>query len=137
MANSTERTRDDQPENRVIDDPTEGDLQEVTCTLTTEQTDQRRKWVEENLLPHLETIEEHEDGFSFVFDRNPEAYTAVAEVAWKETQCCSWATFKIELPPGDDPLKWNIRSDRKEDVDFFREKFQETLQEFEDAATGD
>ncbi|WP_231187523.1 hypothetical protein [Haladaptatus sp. DYF46] len=137
MVDSIERTRDEQPENRVIDDHTEGDLQEITCRFTEEQTDQRRKWVEENLLPHLETIEEHEDGFSFVFDRNPEAYTAVTEVAWKETQCCSWATFEIELPPSDDSLKWNIRSDRKEGVDFFREKFQETLQEFEDAATGD
>jgi hypothetical protein len=137
MADPTERMRDDQPENRLLDDPTAGDLQEITCTLTEEQTDQRRKWVEENLLPHLETIEEHEDGFSFVFDRNLEAYTAVAEVAWKETQCCSWATFEIELPPGDGPLKWNARSERKEGVDFFGGKLQETLQEFEDAATGD
>ena len=48
----------------------------------------------------------------------------------------SWATFEIELPPGDGPLKWNARFERKEDMDFFEEKLQETFQEFEDEATG-
>lgn len=114
-----------------IDDPTAGDLPEITCTLTDEEADQRLDWVEEHLVPHLDAIEEREDGYTFVFDRNPEAYTAVAEVAWKESQCCAWATFEVELPPGDGPIKWHERSERDEGSELFGDALQDIRQELD------
>ena len=114
-----------------IADPTDGDLPEVTCTLTDEEAEQRLAWVGDNLVPYLDAIEEHDDGFTFVFDRTPEAYAAVAEISWKESQCCAWATFEIELPPGDSPIKWHERSDRDEGAELFGDAFQDIREELD------
>lgn len=141
MTKHLDETLDEQPnergENTRSNDPADGDFPEIACTLTSAQMEQRKEWVEENLLPHLNAIEKHDDGFSIVFDRNPEAYAAVAEVAWKESQCCAWATFDVELPPGDGPIRWNARSSRAEGAAYFAEGLRETLQEFDGVPTFD
>lgn len=132
MAEHQSNRRADAAADTQLSDPTDGDLPEITCTLSTEQAKRRLAWVEENLLPYLTDIEKHEDGYSFVFERDPEAYAAVVEIAWKESQCCSWATFQVELPPGDGPIKWHERSDREEGTELFGDALQDMQQEFED-----
>jgi hypothetical protein len=125
-------TNDEKPEANVQNvGLTADDLAEITCTLTDEEADHRQDWIAENLVPYLDTIEDRSDGYSFVFDRNPEAYAAVAEIAWKESQCCAWATFEIELPPGDGPIKWHERSDSDEGKTLFGVALQEIRWELE------
>jgi hypothetical protein len=131
MTDPTDDMSAEQTAETLLDESIDGELPEITCTLTPDQPDQRMEWVEESLLPHLESIQETEDGFTFVFDRCPEAYVAVANASWKESQCCAWATFDIELPMGDDSIKWHVRSDRTDGLEFFREALHETLQKFE------
>ena len=114
-----------------VTDPTDGDLPETTCTLTDGEAEQRLEWVTDNLVPHLDAIEEHDDGFTFVFDRTPEAYAAVAEIVWKESQCCAWATFEVELPPGDGPLRWHERSDRDEGAELLGDALQDIGEELD------
>jgi len=97
------------------------------CSLTPEQAERRREWSKANLRPHLVTIEEHDNGFSLVFERTAEAYAAVTEAAWKESQCCSWATFEVELPPNDDPIEWHECSDRASETAFFGDALREVL----------
>ncbi len=97
----------------------DGSLPNVSCTLTAEEAQSREAWLEDNLLPHLTNVAKHDRGYTFVFERSPEVYSSVAEIAWKESQCCSWATFQVELPPGDDPIKWHERSDREEGMALF------------------
>ena len=102
MTDLTDDMSDEQTAEPLLDESINGEFPEITCTLTPDQTDQRMEWVEESLLPHLTTIQETEDGFTFVFDSRPEAYAAVAEASWKESHCCAWATFDVELPMSDD-----------------------------------
>lgn len=116
-------------------DDTTDKLPAITCSLSETEAKQREQWARENLLPHLDAIEEREDGYSFVFDRNEEAYAAVTEAAWKESQCCAWATFEVELPPGDGPIRWHERSDREAGSEFFGEALKDTLRTFSDAPT--
>jgi hypothetical protein len=131
MADPRTDAKEPAADNAQIADPTAGDLPEITCTLTDEEADQRLNWVADNLIPHLSAIEEHEDGYTHVFDRNPEAYVAVAEIAWKESQCCAWATFQMELPPGNDPIKWHERSDRDKGSELFGDALQDIRQELD------
>ncbi|WP_227377148.1 hypothetical protein [Haladaptatus halobius] len=133
MTNSPDIGSDEQLDETPLDKSIEEDLTEITCTLTPDQTEQQIEWVEESLFPHLKSIQEHENGFTFVFDRSLEAYAAVTKASWKESHCCAWATFDVELPMGDDSIKWNVRSDRTDGLEFFSEALQETLQKFENA----
>ena len=125
MAESPTDPEEQASDGAQITDTTDGNLPEITCTLTDEEAEQRLAWVADNLVPHLDAIEEHDDGFTFVFDRTPEAYASVAEIAWKESQCCAWATFEVELPPGDGPLKWHERSDRDKEGELFGDALQD------------
>jgi hypothetical protein len=108
-----------------------GELPEIGCTLTTDRAERRTEWVEENLLPHLRSVEEREDGFTFAFERSEDAYAAVSEVAWKESQCCSWATFEVELPPGDAPIRWHERAEREDGTELFGDALEEMRKELE------
>ena len=103
------------------------DPPEIACALTGEQVERRRAWIEDSLVPHLEDVVERDDGYSFVFDRSPETYWAVAELAWKESRCCSWAAFGVELPPAGDSVVWHVRSDREGGPAFLDEALEETL----------
>ncbi len=118
-------------------DPTSEALPEITCTLTDEEADQRVEWVADALVPHLDAIEHHDDGYTFVFERSPEAYAAVTEAAWKESQCCAWATFQIELPPGEGPIKWHERSERDEGSELFGDALEEIREELDGIPASD
>lgn len=131
MAETSTDTGESEADDTQITDPTAGDLLGITCTLTGEEADQRLGWVEENLIPHLDAVEERDDGYTFVFNRTPEAYAAVVEIAWKESQCCAWATFEVELPPGDGPIKWHERSDRDKGSELFGDALQDIRQELD------
>ncbi|WP_396612140.1 hypothetical protein ACH9L7_02310 [Haloferax sp. S1W] len=113
-------------------DPTAGDLPEVSCSLTADEVAQRKQWIEANLLPHLVDIEARPDGFSFVFDRNPDAYAAATELSWKEAQCCAWATFEVELPPDENSVRWNTRSAHDSGVELFSDELQEMVREYDE-----
>ncbi len=58
-------------------------------------------------------VEELDGGFSFVLDRSPEVCSSIANLAWKASRCCSWATFEVELPPGEETIPWTARSERE------------------------
>lgn len=139
MADADERTDDDSSvddgsaADPTVRDPTDGDLPEIDCTLSGAGEERRLAWVREHLLPHLEAVEETEDGFAAVFERSPETYAAVAELAWKESHCCAFATFEVALPPGDGPITWRGRSDRDEGAAFFGDALGETLATMEGA----
>ena len=138
MEDRSPRSIEERSEETVGGATTDGEFPAVTCTLTGEQVERRKDWVAEHLLPHLSAVEEREDGYTFVFDRNPGAYEAVAEVAWKESQCCAWATFEVELPPGDGPIRWHERADRAGGKTLFGDAISEFAAEFEtvEAARG-
>jgi hypothetical protein len=104
----------------------------IACTLTTREADERADWIESTLLPHLVAVEEREDGFSLVLDRTADAVGAAAELAWKESHCCAWATFEVEFPPDDGTVRWNARSDRADGAAFFDEGLRRLRREVED-----
>lgn len=105
-------------------DPADGSLPAIDCSLTAEAAERRADWVREHLLAHLTGVEEHAEGYEFVFERSPEAYAAVAEVAWKEARCCSWATFEVVLPPAGSEIRWRERSDREGGHELFEQVFE-------------
>lgn len=120
MTRDADATADD-----AVADPTGGDLPPIDCTLTEDEAERRNDWAREHLLPHLAEVERRDDGYTFVFERSADAYAAVAEAAWKESQCCSWATFEVVLPPGDGPIEWRERSDRDGGDELFETVFEE------------
>ena len=80
----------------------------------------RAGWVREHLLPHLEDIEAHDAGNTSVYERSPAADAAVTEAAWMQSQCCSWATFEVELTPVAGTINWHERADADEKTLFDR-----------------
>lgn len=76
-------------------DPVAG---EAECTLTVEQAEQRSEWVQSEFLPHLEGVDEREDGYAFAFAGTEEALEAVMTAVLLESRCCSHADFRIEVP---------------------------------------
>lgn len=133
MSETDDDRRDDASTRERIAAPTDGELPAVTCALDDEGTERRRAWMREALVPHLRRVEELDDGFSLVFDRNAASYAAVTELARKESRCCAWASFSVELPPGNDTVEWRARSEREAGVEFFDDRATETLAAFEDA----
>ena len=86
------------------------------------------------ILVHLKSIEKHRDGVSATFERDRKAYTAAVDLAWKESQCCTWATFGVELPPGDDSVKWHVHSDREKGAELVHTALEEALRRFHDGS---
>lgn len=131
MTNPTDETAERQVDSDRADSSTGDEMPEIACTLTSEQVERRENWMKGNLLPHVEEVEERDGGFSIAVDRRVEAYRAATELAWKESQCCAWATFEVELPPGGDVILWTASSGREEGRTFFDEHLQETVRRFE------
>lgn len=125
MQTNTDETTDESVESN--DTPAVDVREEITCTLTDGGMDERLAWAEANLVPHLDRVETRSDGFSMVFDRTPAAYTAVSEMAWKESQCCSWATFAVELPDDEETVRWNARATSEEGLSFFLDSLDDHL----------
>lgn len=125
MEKSSSDLEDDTTDQGTTTDTTA--LPDGHCGLTPDQMEARREWVEANLSPYLTRVDEHDQGFTLVFDRTPEAYTAVTEVAWKESQCCGWATFEIELAPGNESIRWHEHAEHPDQQEFFGEALGEIL----------
>lgn len=135
MTNSTDETTAERVDGESADGTAGDELPDVACTLTPEQEAERGEWVEANVLPHLEGVEEHERGFSLVVDRNASAYAAVTELAWRESNCCAWATFEVELPSNGGVVKWNARSDREAGAEFLGDGLRAYLRGVEGVST--
>lgn len=97
----------------------DGRAPEVRCSLSADDAETRLAWVESEVLPHLVAVRHRDDGFTAEFERSPEAFHIVANLAWKESRCCPWATFEIEVPPRDAPIAWRGRTDRAHGLDLF------------------
>ncbi|MFB6121790.1 MAG: hypothetical protein ABEJ68_11830 [Halobacteriaceae archaeon] len=99
-------------------EPSDSDDQPIACTLDGEEMADREVWIEDALAPHLCGVDERDDGYAFVFERTPAAYEAVTELAWREADCCAWATIAVELPPAGEEIRWRITSDRADGAAF-------------------
>jgi hypothetical protein len=72
----------------------------VACTLTEEQRRERSEQVHSVLVSTYEGTDEHDDGYTFLFDGTDESLSAVAMFVADELQCCSFAEYSIGvLPP--------------------------------------
>lgn len=103
----------------------------IACTLTGEAMDDRSEWIDEHLGPTMRAVEDHDDGFTFVLDRDPETYAAATELAWMESSCCAWATVEVALPPGGDTIRWIARSERAEGRAYFDEALDDAREAFD------
>ena len=133
MSETDDKTRIGREDGERRTDCDDGDRPAVACTLTGERRARRGEWIREALVPHLTAVEDRDDGVSLVFDRSAESHAAAAELARRESRCCSWAAFAVELPPGGDVVEWRARSEREAGVEFLREGLREALSAFEDA----
>lgn len=71
----------------------------VACTLTDERQVERSERVESLLAGRYERAEEREEGFTLLFEGVDESLRAVAAFVAAERQCCSFATYRIEVEP--------------------------------------
>lgn len=76
----------------------------VSCTLTDAEVDRRSEWVSSELVPHLERVDEREDGFTFVFPFSDDALAAVMKFVQLESRCCSFGSFDVSVSPADPVL---------------------------------
>lgn len=73
----------------------------VACRLTESEKDRRREdWVAETFAEAFRDAEEREDGYEFVFDGSDEMLEAVTTFLQRETDCCPFARFTLEVTPG-------------------------------------
>lgn len=77
---------------------TEAVIAEVQCTLTEREAVERADWVEEEFLPHLEGVEELDDGYVFVFPDTDDALQTVLSAVLLESRCCSDQGYTLEVP---------------------------------------
>ena len=81
-------------------DATSSDL-EVACGLSEEERERRRgSGVERTFLASIREVEELEDGYAWVFDGSDDVLEAVATFVRRETDCCPFARFHLEVSPG-------------------------------------
>lgn len=87
---------------------TDAAVGEVECTLNEVEAEQRAEWVEGEFLPHLEEVEELEDGFVQVFPNTDEALEAVVTAVLLESRCCSDESFTLEVPADEAEIRLTI-----------------------------
>ena len=106
--------RDDTPDGRMTDggEETNNDTRdetasdpgadlEVACGLSEEERERRQgSWVERTFLASVRDVEELEDGYAWVFDGSDDVLEAAATFVRRETDCCPFATFHLEVSPG-------------------------------------
>lgn len=95
--------------------PTEREYQEmasvageVACTLDEAEAAERAEWVQAEFLPHLEAVEEIDDGFVQVFPKTDEALEAVVTAVLLESRCCSDESFALEVPADEDEIRLTV-----------------------------
>lgn len=89
----------------TADDTGRSDEPTVACTLSGEAREQRNEWFETELLPHLEAVEELDDGYEMAFDGTREVIETVAEAVAKEAECCSFAHYRVDYGPPYDAVR--------------------------------
>jgi hypothetical protein len=77
-------------------------VEDVACTLNEAEAAQRGDWVEAEFLPHLDRVEERDDGFVLLFPHTEEALEAALTAIALESRCCSEQSFTLEVPAGDE-----------------------------------
>ena len=92
-------------ENTADHDPTDYDDVPVACTLDEAGKEQRRDWVAETLVDALRGAQEREDGCEFVFEGTDDVLTAAATFVQRESKCCAFARFRIDVPQGFDEVR--------------------------------
>lgn len=93
------------PDGPVGVDPTAGD---VACTLTEAEAKQRAEWVDADVLPYFEALEERADGYAMRFARTSAAFEAVTELVRLESDCCGDFHFQVDVPPGADTVTLTV-----------------------------
>lgn len=99
----------------MFEDPTDRAYQnvpsaigEVACTLDEAEAEERAEWVESEFVPHLEAVEELDDGYVQVFPDTDEALAAVLTAVRLESRCCSDESFALEVPADEDEIRLTI-----------------------------
>lgn len=75
------------------------DFGPVACTLTTEEEAERAEAVHQTLVSRYLGTMEQSEGYTFRFTGSVPALDAVATFVSNELQCCSFATYTIEIEP--------------------------------------
>lgn len=95
---AAEDAADDATDSTAHDD--DGDVQ-VACRLSEAGKDERRGgWVHGTFVDELRDVEEREDGYEFVFEGSDEVLEAVSTFLQRETACCPFARFRVDVSPG-------------------------------------
>lgn len=81
---------------------------EVACTLDEADATERAEWVQAEFLPHLEAVEEVDDGFVQMFPKTDEALEAVVTAVLLESRCCSDASYALEVPADGDEIRLTV-----------------------------
>lgn len=78
----------------------------IACQLTDAERDRRRGGsVQETLTEAIRGVEERPDGYEFVFAGSDGVMDAVATFLQRETACCPFARFEVEVTPGLDEVR--------------------------------
>jgi hypothetical protein len=71
----------------------------VACALTDRQNEQRPEEVHSVLAANYEGFEEHEKGYTILFDGTDRSLSALATFVANELQCCSFTEYSIAVSP--------------------------------------
>ena len=87
---------------------TDAVIDEVQCTLTEREAAERADWVEEEFLPHLDGVEELDDGYVFVFPDTDAALQTVLSAVLLESRCCSDQGYTLEVPADGNNIRLTV-----------------------------
>lgn len=122
---TTDGTTDQTADETTVE--TGGELT-VACTSNEDETETRHEIAREELLPYYRGVEERTDGYRFMFEGSPDALDAAADFVRRESQCCSFASFRIEYePPYDEVALSFVGPEGTRDL--LREGFSEAFEE--------
>ncbi|CAN5804223.1 hypothetical protein BH24CHL3_BH24CHL3_07900 [soil metagenome] len=81
----------------------------IACQLTDRQLAARREEIQDNLLRHVEEIQELDDGFAYRFPSADPWASAVFDFIDAERRCCSFFTFEVVFEPNNGSLWLRLR----------------------------
>lgn len=87
---------------------TESVVEDVACRLNESEAAERAEWVEAEFVPHLDEVDELDDGFALRFPNTDEALEAVVTTVVLESRCCADETFTLEVPADGEQLTLTI-----------------------------
>lgn len=105
------------------------DVDGIGCTLTETEAERRRERATDELFPHLEAVERRDDGVTFEFEDTDGAVESVMEFVRLEHQCCSFATFDLELRPDDEAARLSISGEGS--VEMYEQGMKPLLAEYD------